>query len=54
MYTMDATNIQGVVDALVLSQELQLPPKFSFDTSLIGELLAPDTYNKLRCFSHQR
>ncbi len=51
---MDPTNIQGVVDALDLGRELELPPKFTFDTSLMGVLLAPDTGNKLRYFSHQR
>ena len=54
MYTMDGANVEGVMNALALSCELELPPMLTFDTSLMGELLAPDTYNKLRYFSHQR
>jgi hypothetical protein len=54
VYAMDPNNVEGVMDALVLGQELELPPNLTFDTCLMGLLLAPDTGNKLRYFSHQR
>lgn len=51
---MDADNIQGVTEAMVLINALELPAEFTFDTSLIGELLAPDNYSKACYFFYQQ
>jgi len=53
-YELDAANIDGVKNALLLAERLELPPQISFNTRRIGELLVPSGGKKGRPFCHQR
>ena len=53
-YGLDAANIDGVKNALLLAERLELPPQISFNTRRIGELLVPSGGKKVRPFCHQR